>query len=276
MKSYKLIGIALVLVSGLAFGIRSCYSQIAGGIPANIEPERVRPMAKVDLPILEISPDYVEYFLEPTASDIKLGDNYLLVHLRIPKKPHFPKSTTSGPIRTYGQTLDMIWPDLAGLGEPGGAACLEKYRNGPGGHCQNLVRVYIDFRNSRPQTVEQDEIANLEHHLQQSWVYPAKEKSTISELEIIAVDRKNASDEYRRLHFINRDASDKPTFTLMCKPYTPSPSCETRFSSNKSSNISIKVLFVHSLLPQWRQIVDAVQAKVGSYIIQTYSIPTKE
>lgn len=276
MKISKAIFVVAACLGGLVLGLRSCYSQV--GIPSNIEAERVAPQAKIQVPQVPISPDFVEYFLEPRASDIKPGQNYPLVHLRIPKKPHFEPNAKSGPVRTYGATLRMIWPDLAGLGEPGGASCLERYRNGPGGFCTNQVEVYIDFKLNQERSAQDFELRTLENALQQGWLHPTNEKSTVPSLEMVASDTKaprSETEDYRRLHLIYRDASGKPAATIMCKPYVPSPSCETRFTSEKSPYIVIKILFVYSLLPQWQQVVQAVQAKVSSYIVQTYQLPTQ-
>jgi hypothetical protein len=275
MKTIQRIAAILVLMIGLGVGIRYCFSQIPNGIPANIEPDRVRPLAKIDLPKVEISPDYVEYFLEPAASDIKPRQNYPLVHLRIPKKPHFPANTKSEPIRTFGQTLDMIWPDLAGLGEPGGAACLQRYRDGVGGHCPNLVRVYIDFRNDEQQSEQENSVIGLDRDIQIGYVKPIDEKSKIESLELVGITSSPYQSNRDKV-YSSHSLMKKRDLIIRCAEYAVSPACETRFTANKSSNIAIKILFVHSQLPQWQQIIEAVQAKVGSYIIQTYSIPTKE
>lgn len=273
---FRVAAAAAVAIAAALFGAPSCFSQLVPGIPFHIESDRVRPLAKVDLPKVQSVPDQIDFFLEPRASDVKPGDSYPLVHLRIPKKPHFPPTANSGPIRTYGQTLDMIWPDLAGLGESGGAACLERYRNGPGGFCENLVRVYIDFMWTQTPTYQAKVFDKFERDLAQGFIKSVNEKSKISTLELVAVDGRGDSNVDRTTYYLARESNGERGLLIACLELMPSPACETRFESKSSSNILIKILFVHSLLPNWREIVEAVQAKVGGYIVQTHHLEVKE
>lgn len=272
VKFIKTAGIVCILIVGFAVGTYLAFTQFK---PLEIEPDRIRPQAKMDLPKIQSDPDHIDFFFEPSASEIKPGDSYPLVHLRIPKKPHFEADTPSGSVRTYGQTLDTVWPALAGLGESGGAACLEHYRSGKGGFCPNLVRIYMDFMWPQSPSLEQKYLIKADSETQK-YAFEAEGNRRIPGLDLMGTEigLSKELESLRNTRYVSRDHAGIRDLVIDCSAHAPSPSCETSFTATRSPNVNIKILFDYSLLPQWREIVGAVRSKVDNLIVENYSSKT--
>ncbi|MDR1076387.1 MAG: hypothetical protein LBL59_08870, partial [Xanthomonadaceae bacterium] len=104
-----------------------------------IEPERVGPQARVELPRIEADPAYVDYFLESYGGWRKDDPVYPVVHMRIPKASYFdPKA--SGPYRMYDEYITMFYPNFSGLADEENAEC-----RGIAGRCRRQMTVGFGF-----------------------------------------------------------------------------------------------------------------------------------
>lgn len=277
MKLIKLFATVSVVVLSLVMGGHYCYSQWIPSIQ-KFELERVGPHAKIDLPKTTIDPDHIDYFFEPAAGDVKPGADYPVVHLRIPKKPHFNHDALSGPFRTYGQTLDMVWPGLFGIGDPEGAECLDHYRKGIGGFCSNLVRLYIDFMWRQEPSLEKKLKGKSDSEIGEGKYFFEPKKDSPLGLQYIGTERATSPEMNSSLttRYVSIGDQGDKDLIFNCWESAPSPACEVEFTASRSPNIAIKILLVYNLLPYWRDIVHSVRTKVDGMIVGNYSLKIKE
>ena len=265
MKLLKRLWPIPVLFIISALMIRACAQMI----PFNIEPERVRPQAKIELPKVQTVPDAVDYFFEPSSFEIKPGDPYPMVHMRIPKAPYFEKTAKSGPHRDYNMYITMFYPNFSGLAdEENRADCFEV-----AGHCRRQLTVGFGFT-SNPNNFTQQAYYNiLQEDIKKGYVKAVSGPSKYPNLELFS---ESEVDETRRTYYVSHDKQGSPEYTIKCNEYVSSPSCETYFRTTKSPYIYVNLTFVLSLLPQWKEVIEATRNKVDSMIIQTYELQTKE
>jgi hypothetical protein len=245
-------------------------------VPFNIEPERVRPQAKIELPKIQMTSDSVDYFFEPSAAErIKPGDPYPVVHMRIPKAPYFDRQSSSGPTREYDLYITMFYPNFSGLADPENAECGEDAKIAAGrlGYCRREMTVGFGLSLNLPNTTQYAQYEKLQSDIAQGFVEPAFEKSKFNDLKLVGVQGKG---ENKTTYYVGKDESGRLAYVFRCSEDVPSPACDTRFRATKSPYIFIKLNFVLALLPQWKEVITATRSKVDGMIVQTYQLKQGE
>lgn len=252
------------------FTLRTC----AQTVPSNIEPERIRPQTKIDLPKIQSVPDSVDYFFEPSPTDnIKPGAPYPVVHMRIPKAPYFEKNSSNGPKRAYELYIDMFYPNFSGLGDPENSECTSRVAEGKFGWCRREMIVGFGFSFILPQSTQYDEYKRFQSDLAHGHIDQVSQKSRYNDLDLVGVQ---GNDRVKETYYIGKDETGQPAYIFRCHEDVYSPSCETRIRATKSPYIFIEINFVLDLLPQWKEVISATRSKVDSMIVKTYNLQTKE
>lgn len=244
-------------------------------IPSNIEPERVRPQANIDLPRILTVPNAVDIFFEPSPPwSPKKGEVYPMVHMRIPKAPYFDKNSASGPTRKYEMYIKMFYPNFSGLADKENAECRSDVKEALGnfGHCRREMTVGFGFA-FKPAMSEELEFQNLQTYLKNGYIEPLESKSKYPGLTSIGVQGKG---EGRETFYTGKKEDGRGDYVFRCSEYVPSPACETVFRSDKSPYIFIHLSFVLPLLQRWKDVITDTRKKIDSMIVQTYKLQPRD
>lgn len=271
MKNRYQIWSGVLLLATVTFS----NSSLAQFIPADIEPERVRPQAQIELPKIQTVPDAVDYFFEPRAGSIKPGEKYPIVHMRIPKAPYFDKNSSNGPARSYGIHITMFYPNFSGMADSENFECHEdaKIAAGKLGFCRRQLTVGFEY--SRKNKIHL-EYKLLQDAIARGSIKKVLEKSKYPGLELVGMDIVDSNNQYyegRETFYLSRDAKGEPEFVIRCNEYVVSPNCDINFRATKSPYIDISLTFVLALLPQWKEVIEKTRNKVDSMIVKTYELP---
>jgi hypothetical protein len=232
-----------------------------------IEPERVGPQARVELPRIEADPAYVDYFLESYGGWYKDDPVYPVVHMRIPKAPYFdPKA--SGPYRMYDEYITMFYPNFSGLADEENAEC-----RGIAGHCRRQMTVGFGF-GSKGHEDEIEAREMLDRDISEGYIVSRGEISAYQGLELVGGTPNN--DPSNTLHkevYLSHDGGGNPEYVIRCTRFAPSNECETQFRVTRSPYIYVNLVFVRTLLPQWQSLIRDTRDKIDSMIVQTYELP---
>lgn len=250
------------------------FKACAQMVPYNIEPERVRPQAKIELPKIQTTPDSVDYFFEPNAAEkIKPGEPYPVVHIRIPKAPYFEKNSSNGPKRAYELYIHMFYPNFSGLGDPENTECITRVAEGKYGWCRREMVVGFGFSFMLPKTTQYDEFKKFQSDIAHGFIHQSSQKSRYNDLALAGIQDNGLVKE---TYYVGKDETGQPAYVFRCSEGAVSPSCDTRFRASKSPYIFIDTTFVLDLLPQWKEVISATRSKVDSMIVKTYNLQTKE
>jgi hypothetical protein len=234
-----------------------------------IEPERVSPQARVELPKIQTDPGYVDFLVEPYQGTGATDSIYPVVHMRMPKAHYFEDNIASGPYRTYGEYIVMFYPNFSGLADPENAECLMI-----AGHCRREMTVKFGVGpKDHWDDLRQRNIMNDE--LKKGYIRPEKRVSSYPGLELIGARFNRPSDppdKYQAV-YLSRDAQGQPEYVIRCDERVPSPACETAFRASRSPYVYISVDFVLALMPQWESVIRDTRAKIDSLIVKTYELP---
>lgn len=266
MKPLFLLSV-IALIAGLV--VKAFFQLLS---PTEIEPERIRPQANISLPKIQAVPDAIDYFLEPPPSwSPKNGEPYPLVHMRVPKVPYYERNSPTGPWRKYEVYLTMFYPNFSGLADAENSECGvdAKIARGNSGFCRREMNVGFGFGFALSHS-EALLRHNLENDLRRGFIQPLPNTSKYAGLELVG---EQAGVEPRDTYYLSRDAQGKPEFVIQCSEHVPSPACSTSFRATKSPYIYVSLEFVLSLLPQWREVINATRQKVDSMIMTTYYLP---
>jgi hypothetical protein len=235
-----------------------------------IEPERVRPQAKVPMPEIQTDPAYVDYLVEPYGGSWIPGV-YPVVHMRVPKAPYYNHNARSGPYRVYNEYIMMFYPNFSGLADPENAECIDVK-----GFCRREMTVGfgIDAKGSRDDARQRK---RLGEELARGYIRPVDRLSRYPELELVGENETvPETDSLRTTVYLSRETSVEPNIVIRCWELAPSPDCEAAFRASKSPHVYIKLRFVLALMPQWEDVIRDTRNKVDSMIIQTYELPEPE
>lgn len=269
----KLVFGGLVLISLSV----TASAQIISG--AELEPERVKPQAKVKLPEIQTTPDTVDYFFEPRPGQFVLNGSYPIVHMRIPKYHYFEKNSPSGPAREYNLYIHMFYPDFSGYGDHENSVCFKRYREGiQNGLCHNEMVVGFGFWPDANPSSKYAEYKDFKSDVAHGFIKITAQQSSYHGLILAGISGAEMGPyaANRETYYVGEDNKKQPAYVIRCSEYVPSPACDVQFLANKSPHIFIKLHFPVSFLPQWHEVISATRSKIDSMILESYSIQTKE
>lgn len=236
--------------------------------PWKLEPSRVGPRITSNLPKITPTPNATNYLLLP-----QYENNLFALHISLPDEYIHPSNRTSEVLTSYSFHSTMYYPEMTGVSNPKN----EHLRNCRG-YCEGYVSALIEAvipgneRNIRQlASLYKDQFGSNPAVLYKplSPVYGFEEHFVFS---YPMIEKKFGDHSSTTEYFIKRHLNGEPEFIIECLPYVPSPGCQGRIKLALHPEIEVWIGFGMHLLPEWQNLVDALDQRISKWSPTKYDL----
>lgn len=228
-----------------------------------LEPSRITPRMPSNVPRIPLVVGTNNYLLLP-----KYENSPFALEIHLPFEYVLPSNRFEKLAVTYSFSTSMYYPEMTGAANPKN----ERLRNCVGycegyistlvravepnneGNKRSLARLYADRDAKKPAVVFEtlEPLYGFDEHF--AFSYPMHKPPG-------------------RHEFFIKKISGDPRLILQCDPNAQSPACSAYVASPTTPEIEVWVSFGMHLLPEWQEILQSMDRKIGEWFSGKHDLP---
>lgn len=231
--------------------------------PYGLEEARVKPKGEET---------FSNFVPEPNSKNILLLQHYeknsFAIYLPVPNHYIHSSNYTSRVKKAYGYPVYMYYPGLNGKFHPSNKN-LPKCK----GYCNGYISTSMKASSISAVSQNKNKLERIKADREkQNSLHNYSDLRGIHglnnriEISYPMIENKNGGKKHQTKEYLySLDDVGEVKYFFECRPYTPSPSCNTKFNHSAIPELIIDIRFAQDLMPEWRNIIQSIDMKISSW-----------